>query len=186
MKFRHINRGIAAVALVCVAVGFSGCTLFGLKGSYSFTGASIPPGATTFSVAYIPNNTADFATLSNSLTEGLRDRFIRQTRLTQVPEDGDLAFEGEIVSVVEAPSAIAAAGADGRPEEASMMRVTVTVQIMFNNAIQPEFSFPNRQTFTAYTDFPGNQLRSSVENALVEELVEILVENIFNASVAQW
>jgi hypothetical protein len=176
-----------AIVLICVAAVVNGCSLFGLKGGYSFTGASIPPGATTFSVAYIPNNTADFATLSNDLTEALRDRFIRQTRLNQVPEEGDLAFEGEITMVTDVPSAIGAASADGRMDAgAETMRVTVTVSIMFTNVLQPELSFPNRQTFSAYADYDATQPRSAVESALLGEIVEALVDNIFNASVAQW
>jgi hypothetical protein len=175
----------AAFLLLGVVAALNSCALFGLKGTYSFTGASIPANATTFSVAYIPNNTADFATLSNTLTEALRDRFIRQTRLNQVSEGGDLAFEGEIVSITEAPSAIGAAG-DGMDAAASTMRVTVTVQILFTNVLEPERSFPNRQSFSDYADFDANQLRSTVENTLIDEIVEKLVDKIFNASVAQW
>ena len=174
-------------AVFCVAAGLNSCFIFGLSGKYTFSGASIPPNAQTFSVTYIQNNTADFATLSNALTEGLRDRFMRQTRLSQVPENGDLAFEGEITMVSDAPSAIGAASADGRTDAgATTMRVTVTVQMLFTNAIQPELSFANRQTFTAHTDYDANVMRSSIENALVEELVTTLVDNIFNAAVAQW
>jgi hypothetical protein len=159
----------------------------GLNGTYSFTGASIPDAATTFSVAYIPNNTADFATLSNELTEALRERFMNQTRLSQVPEGGDLAFEGEITLVTEAPSAIGASttGSNGAAA-ATSNRVTVTVQILFTNIVQPELSFENRQTFTAYYDYDTVNPRSAVENDLVEEVVTTLVDNIFNAAVAQW
>ncbi len=166
----------------------TGCFIFGFKGGYTFTGASIPPGATTFSVAFIPNNSTDvMVSLSNELTEGLRDRFSRQTRLNQVPEGGDLAFEGEIISTVEAPIAIGAASTDGRPEGATMNRVTVTVRIRFTNVLQPELSFDQGQTFSAYEDFDSVMFtRSDVEGQLTQSLVETLVENIFNAAVAQW
>jgi hypothetical protein len=176
--------GVALIGAVCL---FSGCSyvasLFGLNGTYSFTGANIPDAATTFSVAYIPNNTPEFPTLANALTEGLRDRFIRQTKLAMIPEGGDLAFEGDITMAVEAPTAIGAAG-DGAVEGAVMNSMTVTVQIMYTNAIQPELSFTGRQTFTAKVDYPVNA-RPGADNQLVEELVEILVENIFNGAVAQ-
>ena len=184
----RLRKAAAALALAGVLTGLSGCSfiapLFGLSGGYSFSGASIPANATTFSVAYIPNNTAEFPTLSNALTEGLRDRFIRQTRLSQVPEGGDLAFEGDITLAVEAPAAIAAA--DGTNDAGSVSnRMTITVQMMFTNVLQPELSFANRQTFTAYVDY-GVEDRPGADNQLVEQLVEILVENIFNAAVAQW
>ena len=191
MKLRITNyfRNMAAmVVLAGMLAGLAGCShiasLFGLSGTYSFSGASIPDAATTFSVAYIPNNTADFPTLANALTEGLRDRFIRQTKLTQIPEGGDLAFEGDITSAVESMAAIGAS--EGNADAgASSYRMTVTVQIMFTNAILPELSFENRQTFTANVDYQAGE-RPGIDGVLVEQLVEILVDNIFNAAVAQW
>jgi hypothetical protein len=182
-----IRKIVFGVLLAGMVGSLSGCSyvasLFGLNGTYSFTGANIPDAATTFSVAYIANNTAEFPTLANALTEGLRDRFIRQTRLTMVQEGGDLAFEGDITSALEEPAAIGAAG-DGQVEGAISNRMTVTVQIMFTNVIQPELSFANRQTFSAYVDYPIDA-RPGADNQLVEQLVEALVENIFNAAVAQ-
>ncbi len=185
---RSFKKTAVALMLAGLLVGLSGCShiasLLGLNGTYSFSGASIPDAATTFSVTYIPNNTAEFPTLANALTEGLRDRFIRQTRLTMVPEGGDLAFEGDIISAVEAPSAIGAAG-DGQTEGAISNRMTVTVQVMFTNTVQPELSFTGRQSFSAYVDYSVDA-RPGADNQLVDELVETLVENIFNAAVAQW
>ncbi len=184
----RVTRKITFVMLLLgVTALMHSCFIFGFKGGYSFTGASIPANARTFSVAYIPNNATNVsAMLSNSLTEALRDRFSRQTRLTMVPEEGDLAFEGEIISDVEEPTAIGAA--DGNQDaQAAMNRVTVTVRIRFVNVLQPELSFAEGQTFSAYADFDAiNNTRMSVESTLIEEIVTTLVDNIFNAAVAQW
>ena len=68
----------------------SGCTV-----KYSLSGASIPPDAKTFSVAYFPNNAPLVAPiLSATLTDELTQRFATRTRLEQVSEAGDFAFEG--------------------------------------------------------------------------------------------
>ena len=68
-----------------------------MRGGYSFSGASIPDAAKTYSVAYFPNNAPMVApTLSSALTDALQDKFARQTKLQLVPTGGDLAFEGEI------------------------------------------------------------------------------------------
>ena len=86
---------------IVVAAGLllAGC---GYKVNYSLSGASIPPDAKTFSVAYFPNNAPMVAPiLSSTLTDALRDKFTRQTRLTQVDEGGDFAFEGEITNAVD-------------------------------------------------------------------------------------
>ena len=62
----------------------SGC---GVAIKYSLSGASIPPDAKTFSVAYFPNNaTMVSPILSSTLTEALVDIFSRRTRLVQVDE----------------------------------------------------------------------------------------------------
>ncbi len=192
-KLRKIRLSFASIALAAIFASTTGCThiasLFGLSGGYSFTGASIPDAARTFSVAHIPNNATNVSPqLSGMFTDALRERFQRQTRLAMVPEGGDLAFEGEIVSDVEEPTAIGAASADGRQDaQAAMNRVTVTVRIRFTNVIQPELSFSDGKTFSAYADFDAlTNTRQQVESVLLDEIVTALVDNIFNASVAQW
>ena len=83
-------------SLLAAAVASVGC---GVAIKYSLSGASIPPDAKTFSVAYFPNNaTMVSPILSSTLTEALVDIFTRRTRLMQVDEGGDFAFEGEIVN----------------------------------------------------------------------------------------
>ena len=83
------------IAALCAAL-LTGC---GVAIKYSLSGASIPPDAKTFSVAYFPNNaTMVSPILSSTLTEALVDIFTRRTRLMQVDEGGDFAFEGEIVN----------------------------------------------------------------------------------------
>lgn len=168
--------GLKLFILVFVVALFSGCSV-----KYSFTGAQIPIAAQTFSVAYFPNNATLVAPmLSNALTEALRDRMLRQTRLTQVGEAGDLAFEGEITNYATAPSSVSA------DEYALMNRLTITVTVRFTNLYAPEWNFEQGQTFTAFADYPANQMLSAVEAGLIEEIVEQLVDNIFNASVANW
>ena len=90
---RTMMKKILFFACAGVALLAAGC---GMTVKYSLSGASIPPDAKTFSVAYFPNNATMVAPiLSSTLTEALQDKFTRQTRLTQVEEGGDFAFEGE-------------------------------------------------------------------------------------------
>ena len=97
MKFKLL------IALCC-AVLFAGC---GVAIKYSLSGASIPPDAKTFSVAYFPNNaTMVSPILSSTLTDALVDMFSRRTRLTQVDEGGDFAFEGEITNYTSTTSSV--------------------------------------------------------------------------------
>ena len=81
----------AAVAILCAAA-LSGCIFY--RGGYSLSGASIPEGAKTFSVAYFPNNAPMVSpSLSSTLVEALKDKFSRQTKLQLVEENGDFALK---------------------------------------------------------------------------------------------
>ncbi|MBQ6584326.1 MAG: hypothetical protein IIX42_04150, partial [Alistipes sp.] len=85
-------KRVLILALAAVTM-LTACTV-----KYSLSGASIPPDAKTFSVAYFPNNAPMVAPiLSATLTDELTQRFATRTSLVQVEEGGDFAFEGEIV-----------------------------------------------------------------------------------------
>ena len=102
-KFRQISLYLAILILV---FSMGGC------GVYSFTGASIPPEAKTISIAYF-TNVAQYVepTLSQSLTDALRDRFLSQTSLAFTKEGGDLQLEGTITEYSTKP-----VGYPGRPD----------------------------------------------------------------------
>lgn len=116
--------------------------------------------------------------LSSSLTDALQDRFARQTKLNQVREGGDLIFEGEITNYTST------AGSISGQEVAVMNNLTISVRVRFTNSVQPEFNYD--KTFTASQQYNSNKLLQEVEPTLIPELVEQLVEDIFNAAVANW
>ena len=169
MKFKLL------IALCC-AVLFAGC---GVAIKYSLSGASIPPDAKTFSVAYFPNNaTMVSPILSSTLTDALVDMFSRRTRLTQVDEGGDFAFEGEITNYTSTTSSVSS------DEYALLNRLTITVKVRFTNALDDSMSF--NRTFSAYEDYESTQLLTEVEGTLIPEIVDKLVTDIFQASASNW
>lgn len=147
--------------------------------TYKFTGASIPVSAKTISIDYIENN-ADFVnpTLSEILTQALRDRFSSQSSLTLISGGGDLQFEGEITNYKTSPQAIQG------DDIAALTRLTVTVRIKYTNLIEPENSFETN--FTAYEDYDSAMDLTSVQDGLVEVIKEILIDDIFNKAVVNW
>ncbi|WP_301186850.1 LptE family protein [uncultured Alistipes sp.] len=161
---------LAAAALLC------GC---GISIKYSLSGASIPPDAKTFSVAYFPNNaTMVSPILSSTLTDALVDIFSRRTRLQQVEEGGDFAFEGEISNYTSVTAAVSS------DDYALLNRLTITVKVRFTNALDESMSF--NRTFTAYEDYDSTQLLTEVEGRLIPEIVDKLVTDIFMASASNW
>lgn len=168
-----IKTAIVFAALL-IAAALQGC-----KVSYTFSGASISPHAKTYSVAYFPNNAPMVAPiLSTTLTDALQDKFQRMTKLTHARENGDLAFEGEIINYISTPTAITA------DEMASQMRLTITVRVRFKNAVEPQYNF--ERTFSQYEDYPSSQMLQQAEGNLIPSIVDKLVEDIFNAAVSNW
>lgn len=171
------SRILVIVVAAIVAVLAASC---GYKVTYNLSGGSIPPEAKTFSVAYFPNNAPMVApTLSNALTEGLRDKFSRQTRLQQVEEGGDFAFEGEISNYSSTTASVSSG------DYALQNRLTITVKVSFQNAVDQTLSF-NNKSFSSYADYDSSQLLVDVQDQLIEEIVEDLVNDIYMAAAGNW
>lgn len=148
-------------------------------GIYSFSGTSIQPDVKTIAVEYFQNKALKVnPTLAASLSDALIDKYRRLTSLDILTEDGDMNVYGEITSYDTRPTAVTA------DEVASQNRLTVTVKVIFTNRLHPEEDF--EKSFSAYADYDSNQLLDAVESSLCDEIIEMLVEDIFNATVANW
>ncbi len=152
---------------------FSGC------GFYSFTGASIPAQATTISVAFFPNDAPLVQPmLSQHFTDALQTKFLRQTNLRLIEDNGDLHFEGAITGYSTMPTAIAG------DDRAALNRLTISVRVRFINEYDEDNSFD--RTFSRFYDYPSNISLSQVEMEAIEVITEALVEDIFNQAVVNW
>lgn len=168
MKF----RGFPLIILSAVIL-VSGC------GIYSFSGTSIAPDVTSINVETIENRALRVnPMLSNNITEELKDKYRRLTKLTLLDEGADLVVEGFIVSYETASLAVTA------QEVASQNRLTVTVRISFTNMKYPEEDF--EKNYAAFEDYPSTSSLDAVEARLVESIVEKITEQIFNDTVANW
>ena len=148
-------------------------------GIYSFTGTSIQPDVKTITIPYVEYKALRVnPSLSNDLTEALKEKFRKLTTLEEVEEDGDLELVCEISGYDVKATAVTA------NEQASQNRLTVTVKVEFTNKKYPEDDV--NKTFSAYEDFDAMQSLDAVEAGLCETIIEKIVEDIFNATVAQW
>jgi hypothetical protein len=151
----------------------------GCKAKYTLSGATIPMGAKTISVAFFTNNTTLGApSLSQRFTEKLRDVVSSQTNLALVSRNGDLQFEGYIADYVISPVAIQST------DVASQNRLTIAVNVKYTNTLEPSKSF--EQIFSRFTDYPSTQNISVVEPDLVAEIYRQITEDIFNKSFNNW
>lgn len=149
------------------------------QGCYSFTGASISPSVKTISINYLPNNALLVQpTLSRTLTETIRDKFISQSSLTLVSSNGDLTIEGDITGYTTEPVAITS------DQKSALQRLRVTVNIRFVNKQDPTQDFET--SFTRFQDYDAQKQLSQVETTLIDIISNELAQDIFNKAVVNW
>ncbi|NLJ43775.1 MAG: LptE family protein [Bacteroidales bacterium] len=160
------------ILLSLLPVIFSGC------GIYSFSGASTE-GLKTVSIQYFQNRASLVQPgLSQNLTDALIDKCKAQTSLNIVNGLGDANFEGEITDYNTRPLTVSA------DATAAMNRFTITVKVKFTNSIDPDKSF--EQTFSRYEDYNSSLDLSQVEAELSKNILELIVEDIFNRAFVNW
>ena len=162
-----------ALLLAAVTALVAGC------GIYSFSGTSIQPDVKTICIEPVVNKATKInPALANQLTEALNDKYRKLTKLEQVTEDGDLNLVVTIESYDVRATAVTA------NEVAAMNRLTVTCKVVFTNNLHPEDNV--QQSFAGYEDYDSNNSLDMVEGQLCETIIEKIVDDIFNATVAQW
>ena len=164
------------IGLFClVGVLVTACTI-----SYKFNGASIDyTKIKSISIKDFPNQAPlVYPPLAQSFTEALKDIYTRQTRLQMLNENGDLDLEGEITGYDLTPMAVK------EDAYASQTKLTITIRVRYSNRVNPEEDF--EQSFSAYREFDATQMLQYVQDQLCEEIVDELVDQIYNATVANW
>ena len=168
------KSGIIYLFLV-LSVIMAGCTI-----SYKFNGASIDyTKVKTISIKDFPNQAPlVYPPLSQQFTEGVKDIYVRQTRLSLVRDNGDLQLEGEITGYDLTPMAV--------KEDAysSKTKLTITVKVRYTNRINADEDF--EQSFSAYREFDSNVMLQDVQDQLCSEIIEELADQIYNSTVANW
>jgi hypothetical protein len=153
-------------------------------GIYSFTGASIPPGVTTFQVNFFenlagnrPGSTVEPG-LDNDFTNALQDIIINQTNLNLVSEGGELIYEGEITKYSVTPMAATA------EITAAQNRLEMSVDFRFFNIKKEEDDFEKKYSF--FYDFPAELQVYDVIDSAHKEIFDRITQDIFNDTLAKW
>ena len=172
---RHAAALVSLLALGALAAAVAACSI-----SYKLNGASIDYATTkTISFELFPIKAPlVYAPLAVRFNDELQAKYANQTRLEQVRQDGDLQLSGAITGYSLSPQAVKS------DAYASMTRLTIRVKVKFVSKPTPTDNF--EKEFSAYRDFDATQLLTDVQDGLCEEMVDELVEQIFNATVANW
>ena len=107
----------------------------------------------------------------------LQDKYANSTRLRLVKRNGDLQVAGEITGYDQFNKAVSADG------YSSQVQLKLTVNIRFrNNKMNQQWE----KQFSATTQYDARQSLATVQEGLVNEMIDDIVDQIFNATVADW
>lgn len=153
-------------------------------GVYTFTPTSTP--AKTVSITEFYNN-ADLgpANMGQIFTNDIKNYFIQNTSISVVVEEGEIQLEGEITDFRLTPIAPVSTGDPNQINNASSTRLTITVKATYVNTLDETMSFKDK-TFSFYKDFTNDQNFADVEEQYTKQIFERIINDIFNASVANW
>ena len=146
--------------------------------TFNMSGASIG-NARTCQVAYFENR-ADIVNprLSAQMTDALKDKIQSASSLRLVNSNADVIFEGEITGYSIQPQQITATG---KPAED---RLTVAVKVKFTNMLDSDKSYD--RSFSRFQQGTTGTITGAVEERLVGEILDELMEDIYNEAFANW
>jgi hypothetical protein len=170
-----ISNYIKVMMMTALALIITACSV-----SYKFNGASIDYSKTkTIQIVDFPiRSSYVWGPMGPMFNNQLKDEFASHTKLIQVKRNGDLKIEGEITRYEQRNKSVTAEGSS------SMVELSMTVNVRYTNNKDHEQDF--EQQFTAQQSFDSKLQLNSVQEGLVQEMVKDIVQQIFNATVANW
>ncbi len=165
--------GLNFLLITIAVINFGGC------GSYSFTGASIPPHIKTIAIPVSNDRSgAGQPGLPQMLTDKLTQKFIEDNTLQVTDrQNANAILESSIISISDAP-AIVQSG-----ENVARRRITVTVQAAYKDLVKRKTIF--EKNFSEYSDYPADS-GLDIRNSAIEDAINLITEDILLATVSGW
>ena len=170
------HRAVVAILVLC----FSFFLLTGCRVSYTLNGASIDYSKTkTIEIAEFPiRSSYVWGPMGPMFNNKLKDMFADHTRLQQVKRNGDLVLSGEITQYSQRNKSVSSEGYSAQTE------LSITVNVRFTNNKNHKEDFEKQ--FTASQSYATTQSLNSVQEQLVSQMCDDLINQIFNAALANW
>ena len=177
MKRHRMN--IKKKQLLWAVIGLCIITACSFKG-YKFNGTSIDYTQTkTIQIAEFQNRSSYvWGPMASMFNNRLRDQFADHTKLIQVKRNGDLRLDGEITQYSQRNKSISSDGHSAQTE------LSMTVNVRFTNTKKHSEDFERQ--FTATATYETTQSLNAVQEELVTQMTRDIVDQIFNATVANW
>ena len=159
---------------------FASLLLISCSVSYKFNGASIDYDKTkSIQIAEFPiRSSYVWAPMASMFNNQLKDQYANHTKLSLVRRNGDLKLEGEITRYEQRNKSVSSDGYSSQTE------LSMTVNVRFTNNKNHNEDF--EQQFSDTQSYDSRQPLSAVQDELVGVMVKNIVEQIFNATVANW
>jgi hypothetical protein len=148
--------------------------------TYKFNGSSINyEKVKSISIDKFPIRSAYvWSPMESMFYNAITDEYAQKTKLEVLKRNGDLQLSGEIVEYSQTNKAIAADGF------AAQTQLKVSVNVRFTNNSNHDEDFERR--FSATAEYDSSQQLNAVQEELVQEMIDDIVDQIFNATVANW
>ena len=169
-------KRLKLILLACLLVLLASCSFKG----YKFNGASVDYSKTkTIQIADFPiRSSYVWGPMGPLFNNRLKDQFADHTKLIQVKRNGDMKIEGEITQYTQRNKAVTSEGTSAQTE------LSMTVNVRFTNTKNHAEDFEKQ--FTATASYERTRSLNSVQEELVMQMTKDLVDQIFNATVANW
>jgi len=148
--------------------------------TYKFNGSSINyEKVKSISIDKLPIRSAYvWSPMESMFYNAITDEYAQKTKLEVLKRNGDLQLSGEIVEYSQTNKAIAADGF------AAQTQLKISVNVRFTNNSNHNEDFERR--FSATAEYDSSQQLNAVQEELVQEMIDDIVDQIFNATVANW
>jgi len=148
--------------------------------SYKFTGTSIDyEKIKSISLDKFPiRANYVWSPMESMFYNSLSDEYAQKTKLKVLKRDGDLQLSGEIVEYSQTNKSV---GSDGY---SAQVQLRMVVNVRFVNTKKHEEDFEQR--FSATAEYDSSKQLMAVQEKLVQEMIDDIVDQIFNATVANW
>lgn len=155
-------------------------TLTACSISYKFTGTSIDYTKTkTISLDKFPiRANYVWSPMESMFYNSISDVYAQKTKLKVLKRGGDLHLSGEIVEYSQTNKSISSDG------YSAQVQLKISVNVRFVNNIKHDEDFEKR--FSATAEYDSSQQLAAVQEQLVQEMIDDIVDQIFNATVANW
>lgn len=161
--------------LVLLAFTLTGCSI-----SYSLNGSSINyEKVKSVSIEKFPIRSAYvWSPMESMFYNTITDAYANKTRLKVLKRNGDMQLAGEITEYSQTNKSV---GSDGMSAQ-TQLKITVNVRYVNNSRHEEDFE----RTFSASADYDSKLQLAAVQEELVQAIINDIVDQIYNATVANW